>query len=212
MKLIVAASGLILLLFVVGHMAGNLQVFLGQDAFNRYGEKLREFPALLLLARLVIALSAIIHIAASLRLAVLNRRARPIGYAKKQSVAASFSSRTMVLSGSMILAFVTYHLAHFTWRISNPEYQRFTDAAGRPDIYSMVLRAFESPLISITYIAAMILLGFHLSHGIASVFQTLGLATTRTLPRYQRAALVITVVLLGGYISIPVAIIFGIYP
>ena len=210
LKLVVAASGVVLLLFVIGHMAGNLQVFLGREAFNAYGENLRVFPALLWSARAIIALSAIVHVVATIRLTLLNNAARPIAYAKKQSVRASLSSRTMVLSGLMVLAFVVYHLAHFTWKITNPEYQAMLDAHMNPDIYSMVIAGFGSPLISVSYVIAMVLLGFHLSHGIASIFQTAGLATTHTLPRYERAALIITVVLVAGYVSIPVSILLGV--
>jgi succinate dehydrogenase / fumarate reductase cytochrome b subunit len=210
LKIVAAASGVLLLLFVVGHMVGNLQVFLGPDAFNAYGEKLRMFPPLLWTARAGIALAAIVHIGATLRLAILNNAARPVAYAKKRSVKASLPSRTMVLSGLMLLAFVIYHLAHYTWKITNPAYQGLVDSHNRPDIYAMVIAGFSNPLISVSYVIAMILLGFHLSHGIASVFQTAGWATTRTLPKYERAALIITIVLVGGYVSIPATVLLGI--
>lgn len=210
LKLIVAATGVVLLLFVIGHMAGNLQVFLGREVFNAYGEKLRAFPALLWIARAVIALAAIVHIVATIRLTLLNNAARPIAYAKKSSVKATLGSRTMVLSGLMVLAFVVYHLAHFTWRITNPQYQTMLDVHKNPDIYAMVIAGFTNPLIAISYVAAMVLLGFHLSHGISSIFQTAGLATTNSLPKYERAALVITVVVIGGYVSIPLSILLGV--
>ncbi len=210
LKLVVALSGAGLLLFVIGHMVGNLQVFLGAEVFNAYGEKLRMFPALLWVVRAGVALLAIVHIVSTVRLTLLNNAARPIEYSKKRSIKASFSSRTMVISGLMLLAFVVYHLAHYTWKITNPQYQNMLDAHGKPDIYAMVVAGFGNPVISIAYIAAMILLGFHLSHGIASIFQTAGLATTRTLPKYERAALIITVLLLAGYISIPVSVLLGV--
>lgn len=210
LKLVVAVSGAVLLLFVIGHMVGNLQVFLGPEVFNAYGEKLRMFPALLWVVRAAIACFALVHIIATLRLTLLNNAARPIDYAKKRSVKASFSSRTMVLSGLMLLAFVIYHLAHYTWKITNPQYQTLLDAHSKPDIYAMVIAGFSNPIISIAYAIAMVLLGFHLSHGIASIFQTAGLATTHTLPKYERAALVITILLVAGYVSIPLSILLGI--
>jgi succinate dehydrogenase / fumarate reductase cytochrome b subunit len=191
-------------------MAGNLQVFLGREVFNAYGEKLRAFPALLWVARVVIALAAILHVVATIRLTLLNNAARPIAYAKKASVKATLGSRTMVLSGLMVLAFVVYHLAHFTWRITNPQYQTMLDAHKNPDIYAMVIAGFTNPLIAISYVAAIVLLGFHLSHGISSIFQTAGLATTHSLPKYERAALVITVIVIGGYVSIPLSILLGV--
>lgn len=210
LKLVVAVSGAVLLLFVIGHMVGNLQVFLGPEVFNAYGEKLRMFPALLWVVRAAIACFALVHIIATLRLTLLNNAARPIDYAKKRSIKASFSSRTMVLSGLMLLAFVIYHLAHYTWKVTNPQYQTMLDAHNKPDIYAMVIAGFSNPLIAIAYSIAMILLGFHLSHGIASIFQTAGLATTHTLPKYERAALVIAILLVAGYVSIPLSILLGI--
>lgn len=210
MKLIVAATGAVLLLFVTGHMIGNLQVFLGPEAFNAYGEKLRAFPLLLWIVRAVIAACAIVHVIATLRLTILNNAARPIDYSKKRAVKATLPSRTMVLSGLMLLAFVVYHLAHYTWKITNPHYQSMRDAHNNPDIYAMVIAGFSNPLISVAYVVAMVLLGFHLSHGIASIFQTAGLATTRTLPRFEQLAWVVTVVLVLGYISIPVFILLGV--
>lgn len=210
LKLAVAGTGVVLLLFVVGHMAGNLQVFLGREVFNAYGEKLRAIPQLLWIARAIIALSAIAHVVATIRLTLLNNAARPIAYAKKRSVKATLSSRTMVISGLMVLAFAIYHLAHFTWRVTNPQYQTMLDVHKNPDIYAMVIAGFSNPLITVSYIVAMILLGFHLSHGISSIFQTAGLATTQSLPTYERAALVITVVVVGGYVSIPISILLGV--
>lgn len=210
LKLVVAISGAVLLLFVIGHMVGNLQVFLGPEVFNAYGEKLRMFPALLWVVRAAIACFALVHIIATLRLTLLNNAARPIDYAKKRSIKASFSSRTMVLSGLMLLAFVIYHLAHYTWKVTNPQYQTLLDAHNKPDIYAMVIAGFSNPLIAIAYSIAMILLGFHLLHGIASIFQTAGLATTHTLPKYERAALVIAILLVAGYVSIPLSILLGI--
>lgn len=210
LKIIVALTGVILLLFVVGHMIGNLQVFLGAEVFNAYGEKLRMFPALLWLVRAVIALTAILHIVVTIRLTLLNNAARPIDYAQKRAVRATLASRTMVYSGLMLLAFVVYHLAHYTWKITNPQYQTMLDAGGHPDIHAMVVAGFSNPLISVSYVVAMILLGFHLSHGIASVFQTAGWASTRTLPKIEKAATVITVILVLGYISIPISILLGV--
>lgn len=210
LKLIVAASGVVLLLFVIGHMVGNLQVFLGAEVFNAYGEKLRMFPVLLWVVRAGLAIFALAHIVAAMRLAILNKSARPVAYDTKKSVKATLPSRTMVLSGLMLLAFVVYHLAHYTWKITNPQYQRMLDARGNPDIYAMVIAGFSNPVIAIAYAIAMVLLGFHLSHGIASIFQTAGWATTHSLPKYERAALVITVLVVAGYVSIPISILLGI--
>jgi succinate dehydrogenase / fumarate reductase cytochrome b subunit len=209
LKLIVAVTGAILVLFVIGHMVGNLQVFLGPEVFNAYGEKLRAIPVLLWFVRAVVAVSAILHVTVTVMLALGNNSARPIGYDRKQSVKATLASRTMVWGGLLLVAFVFYHLAHYTWRLTNPEFQNMVDAHGRHDIYAMVVAGFKNVFVSASYIIAMILLGFHLSHGIASMFQTVGWATTKTLPRFERAALAIAIVLVLGYISIPISILTG---
>lgn len=210
LKIIVAVTGVVLLLFVIGHMIGNLQVFLGPEVFNAYGEKLRMFPALLWVVRGVIALFAIVHVLATLRLTLLNNAARPIGYEQKRAVRATLASRTMIYSGLMLLAFVIYHLAHYTWKITNPQYQTLLDAGGHPNIHAMVVAGFSNPLITVVYVVAMVLLGFHLSHGIASVFQTVGWASTRTLPVFERVATIIAVLLVLGYVSIPISILLGV--
>lgn len=210
LKLVVAISGAVLLLFVIGHMVGNLQVFLGPEVFNAYGEKLRMFPALLWVVRAAIACFALVHIVATIRLTLLNNAARPVDYSKKRSIKASFSSRTMVLSGLMLLAFVVYHLAHYTWKITNPQYQSMLDAHSKPDIYAMVIAGFSNPLIAIAYVVAMVLLGFHLSHGIFSIFQTAGVMTTNSVHKIERAALFITLIVVAGYVSIPLSILLGI--
>jgi len=209
-KLIVAITGALLLLFVVGHLVGNLQVFLGQDVFNNYAVKLRAFPAFLMVFRVGIGAVALLHIVMTLRLALLNKRARPVAYRAKEPVEATLSSRTMVISGLLLLAFVTYHLAHFTWQVTNPQYQHLMDSQGRHDVYTMVILGFKNFLISGSYIVAMVLLGFHLTHGIASVFQTLGWATPRNKHVIERAARIVTVLLIAGYISIPIMILLGV--
>ena len=101
-------------------------------------------------------------------------------------------------------------MAHYTWKITNPQYQSLKDAHNNPDIYAMVIAGFSNPLIALTYVFAMLVLGYHLSHGIASVFQTAGWATTNTLPKYEWASRIIAFVLIAGYISIPVSILLGI--
>lgn len=209
-KIIVAITGGLLLLFVIGHLLGNLQVFLGQDALNAYGEKLRVFPALLWVVRLGLLAIAALHVTFTIRLALLNNAARPVAYSRKQAIKATLSSRTMVVTGLTVLAFILYHLMHFTFRVTNPAYQTLIDAHGRFDVYSMVVMGFQNVYISGAYIIAMLLLGYHLNHGIASVFQTIGWNTPRTQPFYERLAFVVASLIVIGNISIPVSILAGI--
>ena len=208
-KLVVAVTGCLLLLFVIGHMVGNLQIFLGQDALNTYAEKLRAFPALLWLVRLGLLAIASVHVVLTIYLALQNNQARPTSYRRKEPIKATFSSRTTVVSGLVILAFVLYHLMHFTWRVTNPEYSALTDAQGRFDVYSMVILSFQNLYVSAAYIVAMLLLWYHLNHGVASVFQTLGWNTPRTRPAFERLALAVATIIVAGNISIPVSILLG---
>jgi len=208
-KVIVAITGFLLLLFVIGHMRGNLQIYLGQDALNHYGEKLRAIPALLWAVRLGLLAVFGVHVFFTIRLALLNRAARPVAYARKQAIKSTLSSRTMVVTGLMTLAFILYHLMHFTFRVTNPAYKTLLDAQGRFDVYSMVILGFQNVFISIAYMVGMVLLGYHLTHGVASIFQTVGLSTPRTQHIYERVAFVVAAVIVIGNISIPLSILFG---
>jgi succinate dehydrogenase / fumarate reductase cytochrome b subunit len=208
-KLVVAVTGCILLLYVIGHMVGNLQVFLGQDALNTYAEKLHAFPAFLWVVRLGMLAIAGIHIILTIYLALQNNQARPVAYKRKEAIKATLSSRTTVYSGLALLAFVLYHLMHYTWRVTNPEFSLLTDMQGRFDVYSMVILGFQNIYVSAAYIIAMLLLGYHLSHGIASVFQTIGWNTPRSRPFFERLAFVVATIIVVGNISMPVSILLG---
>jgi succinate dehydrogenase / fumarate reductase cytochrome b subunit len=208
-KLVMAITGAGLLLFVVVHLLGNLQVFLGQDALNHYGEKLREYPGLLWAARLGLLVFAVLHIVASLRVSWLNRAARPERYALHTMRETGFAARTMLLSGVLAAGYVVYHLLHFTFRSVHTRYAHLQDAQGRPDIYSMLVGSFQEPLISGAYIVAMVLLSMHLSHGIGGFLQSLGIGH----PRYGRGLRLLgpvaATLIAAGYISIPAAVLLG---
>ena len=208
-KLIVAVTGGLLLLFVIGHMVGNLQIYLGQDALNTYAEKLHAFPALLWVIRLGLLAIAAVHIVLTIYLALQNKLARPTPYRRKEAIKATLSSRTTVVSGLVILAFVLYHLMHFTWRVTNPEYSALTDMQGRFDVYSMIILSFQNVFVSVAYTIARLLLGYHLNHGVASVFQTIGWNTPRTQPLFERLALAVATIIVVGNISIPITIFLG---
>src|SRR5207237_9250378 len=119
-KFIVAITGVVLIAFVVGHLLGNLQIFLGQDCVNSYAEHLRQLGPVLWIIRAFLLLNVLLHIFYTISLALENRRARPVSYKKKEHVKATFASRSMALSGLIVLAFIIYHLAHFTVRVTVP--------------------------------------------------------------------------------------------
>lgn len=174
LKSIMAVTGLMLLGFVVAHMVGNLNAYLGQNALNNYAKTLKDLGPLLWVARAGLLAAFLVHIVCALRLTYLNRNARPIPYAQKKSINSTFASRTMVMSGLIILFFVLYHLAHFTFHGVGGDIFGRIDSLGRPDVYYMFVMGFRNPFASGLYIIANVLLGMHLSHGFQSLFQSFG--------------------------------------
>jgi succinate dehydrogenase / fumarate reductase cytochrome b subunit len=156
--------------------------------------------------RLGLIAAAVLHIYFTVRLNIRNRASRPQPYVKKVYARASLQSRTMVLSGLLLLFYAIYHLAHFTWRVTDPT----IGALGHYDVYEMLVYSFKSPVMSVSYIVAMVFVGMHLAHGISSLFQTLGLNHPKYNPLIRSAGPVLGVLLAAGYISIPVAILLGI--
>jgi succinate dehydrogenase / fumarate reductase cytochrome b subunit len=203
-KLVMAVTGCILFLFVVGHLIGNLQVYLGPEALNAYARKLRDLGPLLWIVRGALLFSVLVHIVAGIQLWLANRAARPVGYFKRTWVEGSFSSRTMIVTGPLLAAFVLYHLLHLTWGTAHPDFNH------ELDVYANVVRGFQQAPASIAYIIAMVFLGFHLSHGIWSMFQSVGWNHPRYMPVIQRAAVVLAILIVAGNISIPVAVLAGI--
>jgi succinate dehydrogenase / fumarate reductase cytochrome b subunit len=209
-KMIVAVTGVVLILFVIGHLLGNLQIFLGPDWINSYAQHLRDLGVLLWLTRIILIVAVVLHIYFTIQLAIENRRGRPDRYRKKEHVKATFASRHMVMSGLIVFAFVVYHLAHFTWRIADPRFAQLRpDSLGRPDIYSMMVYGFQSYVVSGFYVLALFLLMLHLTHGASSFFQSLGLNNKKMTPRLASAARLFAWLLFIGYSSIPVAVLLG---
>ncbi|MEK6709910.1 MAG: succinate dehydrogenase cytochrome b subunit [Nitrospinota bacterium] len=208
-KQVMAVTGLLLFGFIIGHLVGNLLVFAGRDALNAYARKLRELGALLWVVRLALLAVFFAHVGSALRLWRLNRAARPQPYAVAASQAATYAGRTIVMSGLLILLYLIYHLMHLTLGVTNPEYLKFVDAKGLPDVYRMMVTGFSKPAVSGVYIAAMILLGLHLSHGLTSFFQTVGLNHPAYNACFRRAGPVAGVAIAAGYIAIPLAVLAG---
>ncbi len=208
-KVWMALTGLIIFGFVIGHMAGNLQVFAGQETYNAYAHFLKHTPLLLWGTRVVLLASVIIHITTAITLTLANRAARPIAYTKKSWRKASFASRTMMYSGSVVLAFIIYHLAHFTLGLTNPEHFQLVDAAGRQDVYSMFVLGFQKPVVAMFYAIANILLGLHLNHGASSMFQTLGFNHPKYQPFIDKIGPVTSTMIVLGNLSMPLAVQLG---
>lgn len=208
-KVVMAITGILLFGFLVGHMAGNLLVFRGQEAMNAYAYFLKSSPILLWSARLGLLVVFGLHVATAFRLTRQNRAARPERYAYEQTVQASFASRTMIMSGLVVLAFAVYHLLHFTVGVVQPAAYSLADRQGRHDVFTMVVLGFRHPLIATSYVVAVALLGLHLSHGLQSLFQSLGLRHPRYTPFITLGAPILSALLTVGFLAVPLSILLG---
>jgi succinate dehydrogenase / fumarate reductase, cytochrome b subunit len=212
-KILVAVTGLAMIGFLAGHLLGNLLIFAGPEAINTYAKKLHDLGPLLYVIRGGLLAIVVLHITATIQLVKMNRAARPQKYAVETVRQATKSSRIMIWSGLTILAFVIYHLAHFTWALGNeyrnPAFTRYWVEPGIHNVYNMVVDGFRVWYVSLFYIIALLLLTSHLGHGFASVFQTLGLATPRTRKPIAIAGQLFAWGWFLGNLSIPIAILCG---
>jgi succinate dehydrogenase / fumarate reductase cytochrome b subunit len=201
-KVVMALTGVILTGFVLAHMAGNLLLYLGPEALNKYGEMLQSQQGVVWGARAVLLGSVILHIWAAFSLTMVNRAARPVGYRKAHREASTYASRTMVFGGPILLLFIIYHLLHFTVGSVHSNFIR-------GDVYHNVVVGFQNPLVAFFYVAAMVALSMHLFHGITSMLQTVGLSH----PKYNHLRSMIgagyAAVVTVGNLSFPLSVYFG---
>ena len=207
LKVIMAVSGILLVGFVLGHMAGNLQVFLGREVYNGYAEFMQGLGELLWVARITLLVLLVAHVVSAVKLNQVNRQARPRPYLHLRTQRTSPHAKIMFLSGLVILAFVLYHLAHFTIRSVHTEYMNPADAT---DVYTFFVQSFQNPLVTITYVVANLLLASHLSHATSSMFRTLGLSVGEYRPVFEKIGPAIGVLVAVGNLSMPLACLFGI--
>lgn len=210
-KAVVAVTGIALIAFVIGHLLGNFTVFLGPDVLNAYGAKLQSLGPILWIIRAGLLAILVAHIYFTMLLWKENHAARPQKYIASNPIGTTVFARTMRLSGIIVLAFIVFHLAHFTVRIVDPSYSKmYTLLDGQPvhDVYKMVVAGFSSGPIVLIYVVGLFLLTFHLSHGIGSLFQTLGITNRRIRHTYELAGRTLAWALYIGYISIPISIYF----
>src|SRR3989440_7445482 len=208
-KAVMAVTGVILFLFVVGHLLGNLKIFEGPEAFNAYAEGLRTVGApffgrgwLLWIARVVLIVAVLAHIWAAIETTRASWRARPVGYRRLDAVETTYAARAMRWGGVLIALYVIYHLLDLTFGRVNPSF-----VPG--DVYHNVVASLRVWPVAAAYSAAMVVLGLHLYHGTWSALQTLGLNSPPTYRWRRGAAAAIAVLIAGGYISIPVAVLAG---
>jgi len=213
-KWIVALTGLVLVAYVLGHLAGNLQIFLpDKTRINMYGAFLHSLGPLLWVIRAFLLACFIVHIWTTILLAIENRRARPDRYEVARYKKSSFAGRSMVISGLIVLCFVIFHILHFTAHVVRPDFDNLREmlpnGVERHDVFRMVVIGFQQPAASCFYILGMILLCLHLSHGFGSFVQTLGLNSSKLAPWLVNGGRVLAVIICLGYIAIPIAVMTG---
>jgi succinate dehydrogenase / fumarate reductase, cytochrome b subunit len=201
-KVVMALTGVVLVGYVVVHMLGNLQLYLGAAALNEYAVKLRALPPLLWGVRLLLIVSLVLHVWAAVSLTRTNVAARGVGYRERKNRESTYASRTMRWSGVILLLFVVYHILHLTLGTVHPDFVH-------GDVYHNVVVGLRTGIAPFFYILAMLALGLHLYHGVWSLMQSLGLSHPRyDRLRYALAALVAAVVVIGN-LSFPIAVLAG---
>lgn len=214
-KFVMALTGFVLVGFVIAHMLGNLQIFMGPDVLNGYADMLKSRPWLLWGIRIFLLICAVLHVMTAFSLIRENHKARPVGYERQTNQQASVASLTMAISGMLVLVFIVYHILHFTVMAFNPG---FKDLMVRlphhgnelyPDVYRRVIQGFSNRMVSGFYIISVGLLCVHLSHGISSMFQSIGLKTRGTICPFNCLARIVSILLFLGMAAVPLAVLFG---
>lgn len=218
-KAVMAVSGVLLLGFVIFHMLGNLQLFAGlngweagQKTMNDYAAFMQSLGVLLWVARIGLLVLVVAHIASAFRLTALNNRARPNAYHQFRPKRTGYAARTMIWSGVIVLAFIVFHLLHFTLGVTHPVDYGLQDAAGRHDVYSMVVLGFRSVPVAAFYLIAMALLSLHLSHGVSSACQSLGLNHPKYNGLFRLLGPASGALIFVGNAAIVVACLVGVLP
>lgn len=209
-KIVMALTGIGLVGFLIAHLLGNLYIFQGREALNAYAAWLKAHP-LLWPARIGLLAIFVLHAWLGIALAWQNRRARPIGYERPLSepMAVRYVSRRMLSTGLVVLAFVVYHLAHFSFGAVQPDAYDQTDARGRHDVYAMVVDGFRNPWVMTSYVVAMLLLGLHLAHAGQSVVQTLGVRYGKANQLLKGLGLALAAALVVGNVFLPILVAIG---
>lgn len=205
-KVLVAVTGAILFGFAAAHAAGNLQVFLGAEVLNHYGETLHSMPAVLWGTRIVLLAAVVIHIALTLSIASRGRAARKSRYKRpgdiaEESVLSRYARQTMILSGPILAGYLVFHLAHLTGGVVSPLYYEYGD------VYGNVIYGFRNPIVAGFYIFSNLLLGLHLFHGGRALFQSLGLRHPQWDVRTNTAALLLAGFITASNVAIPLSIV-----
>lgn len=210
LKVLMAVSGLVLAVFVLFHMAGNLQIFLGREAYNDYAAFMQNLGGLLWLARLILLGMLAAHVISAMKLAGRNRAARPVRYDSWRARATTPHARLMLLTGIVVLLYIVYHVLHFTAEVVHHDLVDLTDPTGRRDVYNAFVSSFQNPAITTVYVLANIALASHLAHAMSSIFRTLGLAVGKWRKPLMSVGPIYGAVVGIGNVLMPLACLFGI--
>ena len=209
-KIITGVTGLLLTLFVLVHMTDNLVLFTSAEAYNQLGHFINSLGILLYAIEFILLASVIFHVAIAISIKLNTQQARPIAYAQLKSAGnpskQSISSRSMIITGLVLLIFLVLHLSTFKFGVY---YSTIINGVEMRDLASLVIEKFQSPVYAFGYVGVMILLGFHLRHGIWSSLQSLGAMNSRFSPIIYALALIIAIAIAIGFLVLPVAIYFG---
>ena len=212
-KAVMAVTGLLLVVFLIGHLLGNMTIFKGAAGINSYAEHLHQLTPVVWGNRIVMGLAIVLHIILAIQVTLENWAAKPVKYQVSRSLRATFSSKNMIWTGVIVAVFVGYHLLQFTIRATPGlvlQSEVLPGGAERFDVFTMVVTSMQGALVAAVYVVAMVAVFLHLKHGIQSLFQTSGLSNAVMLPRYGIAGILLSVIFLIGFGSIPVVILLGI--
>ena len=211
-KVVMAVTGAVMVLFVIVHMLGNLKLFSGPEEINAYSRFLREigqpefgYGQLLWAVRIVLLVCAVLHVIAATQLTRISWQARPVAYEEKKNVETTWAALTMRWSGVLLIVFVVFHLFHLSGGMVGFKPGQFQHLM----VYQNIVAAFSNLPISIFYIASMVALGFHLDHGIWSMFQTMGWVTVENTKAWRAVSRVVAVLIFAGFVSVPVSVLAG---
>lgn len=211
LKVLMAVTGVVMFGYLIGHVSGNMLIFAGRDKINDYSAFLHHAKGLLWGTRILLLASVLVHIWATVKFLALRNSARPVAYASKGAHGTTWAARTMYWSGPVIALFVVYHILHLTTGTLHPTFAKnLNEATGRLDVYQNLVDDFSRPLPAALYIVGMLAIALHLSHGLWSMLQTVGVNRPNWEPTLRKIALLAAVIICGGFIAVPVSILFGI--
>ena len=219
-KYVMAITGVVLFGFVIAHMLGNLQVFLGYEAIDSYSKMLHDNPTLLWTARGVLLFSVVAHIVTAVQLASRNKAARPTPYRHaKRNIVTTYAARTMIWSGPILALYIVFHILHLTVGDSagvstalGYQHLQPLDPHGMNNVHANLVRSFQVPWCTAIYVVAQLALGLHIYHGAWSLFQSLGLNHKRYNETLRSVTSAIALAVVVGFLSVPIAIQTGLYP